>query len=272
MSSPSARRSRSAPTRSTVALRSSTVTARPRPWPTMPATLCVPLRRSRSCPPPTMARRERRRRWRTTSAPTPFGPPNLWALIDDEIGARARAPRRRATGTPARRRCAARPAAHASARRRRRRRAAGRCRSRCWRASPTRRRRRSSSVAASRRDRRRRARRRPRPRRRRARRSRARRGARRRDATIDAARGRRRRPSTAVLSASVPPPVKTISPGSQPSAVGHHVARVVDGTAARRAPWACAPDGLPNALREERHHRLDRLGRIGVVAAWSKYA
>ena len=55
------------------------VAARAAAMPTMPATLWVPLRRSRSWPPPWISGR-RRSPWRTTRAPTPFGPPNLWAL------------------------------------------------------------------------------------------------------------------------------------------------------------------------------------------------
>ena len=47
----------------------------------IPATFCVPLRRSRSWPPPTW-RAASRTPGRTTRAPTPFGPPNLWALTD----------------------------------------------------------------------------------------------------------------------------------------------------------------------------------------------
>ena len=46
--------------------------------PTMPATLWVPERRSRSCPPPSMTGTSLAP-WRTTRAPTPLGPPNLWA-------------------------------------------------------------------------------------------------------------------------------------------------------------------------------------------------
>ena len=47
----------------------------------MPATLWVPLRRSRSCPPPTISASTAAPS-RTASTPTPFGPPNLWALSD----------------------------------------------------------------------------------------------------------------------------------------------------------------------------------------------
>ncbi len=45
---------------------------------TMPATLCVPLRRSRSWPPPCTIG-SKAHPSRTNSTPTPFGPPNLWA-------------------------------------------------------------------------------------------------------------------------------------------------------------------------------------------------
>ncbi len=48
---------------------------------TMPATLWVPLRRSRSWPPPMMSGSSATPS-RTASTPTPFGPPNLWALSD----------------------------------------------------------------------------------------------------------------------------------------------------------------------------------------------
>ena len=48
---------------------------------TMPATLWVPLRRSRSWPPPTISGSIAAPS-RTASTPTPFGPPNLWALSD----------------------------------------------------------------------------------------------------------------------------------------------------------------------------------------------
>ena len=46
---------------------------------TMPATFSVPARRSRSCGPPRRMGRSTAPP-RTTSAPIPFGPPNLWAL------------------------------------------------------------------------------------------------------------------------------------------------------------------------------------------------
>ena len=52
--SPSARRSRSRPTRSTTSARRATVISAAAPMPTMPATFGVPLRRSASCPPPTI--------------------------------------------------------------------------------------------------------------------------------------------------------------------------------------------------------------------------
>jgi hypothetical protein len=48
---------------------------------TIPGTLCVPLRRSRSCPPPT-SNGSMATPLRTTSTPMPLGPPNLCALSD----------------------------------------------------------------------------------------------------------------------------------------------------------------------------------------------
>ena len=55
--------------------------AAPRPSRRCPATLCVPLRRSRSCPPPTSIGANAAPP-RATSTPTPFGPPNLCADSD----------------------------------------------------------------------------------------------------------------------------------------------------------------------------------------------
>ena len=59
--------------------RRAAVTARAAAAATMPATLWVPLRRSRSWPPPRVTGSSGTPS-RTTSTPTPFGPPNLWAL------------------------------------------------------------------------------------------------------------------------------------------------------------------------------------------------
>ena len=57
----------------------------------MPATLCVPLRRSRSWPPPSINGSSDTPS-RIVSTPTPLGPPNLWALSDirSTCGATAR--------------------------------------------------------------------------------------------------------------------------------------------------------------------------------------
>ena len=60
------------------ASRCASVTASAAAVPTMPATLCVPLRRSRSCPPPKRSGSNVVPS-RTTITPTPFGPPNLCA-------------------------------------------------------------------------------------------------------------------------------------------------------------------------------------------------
>jgi len=72
---PVGQRSRRPVTRATVSLRVATVTASAAAVPTAPATLGVPLRRPRSCPPPSILGRTRAPA-RTTSAPLPFGPPN----------------------------------------------------------------------------------------------------------------------------------------------------------------------------------------------------
>jgi len=122
-------------TRATVSLRVATVTASAAAVPTAPATLGVPLRRPRSCPPPSILGRTRAPA-RTTSAPLPFGPPNLCPLIDTNRPARPPR-RRRATGWPGRHRCAERRGATPRPRSGPPRRAAGRCRSRCSRPSPT---------------------------------------------------------------------------------------------------------------------------------------
>ena len=67
---------------------------------------------------------------------------DLVAADRDQVGVARRARRRRARPAPAPRRCGGRRAVPGPARPRRPRRAAGSCRSRCWRASPTRSRRR----------------------------------------------------------------------------------------------------------------------------------
>ena len=66
-------------------------------------------------------------------------------------------------------------------------------------------------------------------------------------------------PRMAGLSASVPPPVNTTSPGGTPSAVGDHVAGLVDRPAGL-AGEAVRAGRVGEALGEERQHRLDRLG------------
>ncbi len=76
-------------------------------------------------------------------------------------------------------------------------------------------------------------------------------------------------PNTAALSASVPPPVNTTSPGRQPIAAAT-TSRA--SSTLRRASRAkrCDPDGLAN--RSERNGSIASTasGRIGVVAAWSR--
>ena len=77
-------------------------------------------------------------------------------------------------------------------------------------------------------------------------------------------------PSTARLSASVPPPVNTTSPGSAPRADAT-TSRAPSSAvlAARAAPWM--PDGF--AKHSERYGAIAATasGRIGVLAAWSRY-
>jgi len=75
---PPTSRSRKACTRATVSVRVATVTRMASAMATIPATLCVPLRRSRSWPPP-IRRGSTDVAPRTKRAPTPFGPPNLCA-------------------------------------------------------------------------------------------------------------------------------------------------------------------------------------------------
>ncbi len=86
---PSSSRSRSLPTRSTAASRSSAVRRAATAREAMPATFWVPLRRPRSWPPPS-DRGERSTPSRTTSTPTPLGPPNLWPLIVTRSATEAR--------------------------------------------------------------------------------------------------------------------------------------------------------------------------------------
>src|SRR5207302_4962839 len=86
---PSARRSRRRATRPTVTSRPATVACIAAAIPAIPATLYVPLRRSRSWPPPWMIGRTETPS-RTTRAPTPLGPPNLWALTATRSASAAR--------------------------------------------------------------------------------------------------------------------------------------------------------------------------------------
>ena len=80
-SSPSRSRSRRAATRGPAVARSAATSRSAVASPTAPATSWVPLRRSRSCPPPYW-RGSRTTRPATASAPTPTGPPTLCALSD----------------------------------------------------------------------------------------------------------------------------------------------------------------------------------------------
>ena len=64
------------------------------PSPARAGTFSSPARRARSWSPPT-SRGGSRRPWRTSRAPTPGGPPNLWALTDSRSAPRSR----KATGT-----------------------------------------------------------------------------------------------------------------------------------------------------------------------------
>ena len=79
--------------------------------PTMPATLWVPLRRSRSCPPPWSSGHGRPCRRGRTRAPDPLRAAELVGADRDQIGRRAARRRRRARAPPARRRCGRRLAA-----------------------------------------------------------------------------------------------------------------------------------------------------------------
>ena len=78
--------------RATSSLRRSSVTRNAVANATMPATFCVPARRPRSCPPPSTSGTSGTSS-RTTRAPTPFGPPNLWPEMATR-SARAAASRR----------------------------------------------------------------------------------------------------------------------------------------------------------------------------------
>ena len=78
---PEARRSRRAATRVARSTRCSATRRAATPKPTMPGTFGVPLRRPRSWPPP-RTRGEKGVPSLTTRAPTPLGPPILWALSE----------------------------------------------------------------------------------------------------------------------------------------------------------------------------------------------
>ena len=75
---PSTNASRNFVTRATSASREESVARNAAAVAIMPATLCVPLRRSRSCPPPTISGSISKPR-RCIVMPIPFGPPNLCA-------------------------------------------------------------------------------------------------------------------------------------------------------------------------------------------------
>ena len=236
--------------------------------PTMPATLWVPLRRSRSWPPPSSSGASGVPS-RTTRAPDALRSAELVGADGDEVGAGDDRGARRARGTPGPRRCA------------RRRRGARRAhqlgdlgqrldradlvvgqhhrderhvggRARRPRAS------RSTTPAAST------ATVRPPTR---CDRDGARRGARRR-CTAPVAGRAAWTPSTARLSASVPPPVNTTSPGRQPRTSA--TTSRASSTAWRAGPGhRVGARGVAEPLAEERQHRLTRLGphrrRRGVV-------
>ena len=71
------------------------------------------------------------------------------------------------------------------------------------------------------------------------------------------------------LSASVPPPVNTIPPGSTPrQAAATSRASSMAARAARAT--ACEPDGLPNRSVSQGSMAAAASGRSGVVAAWSR--
>ena len=83
-------------------------------------------------------------------------------------------------------------------------------------------------------------------------------------------RAERAAPLMARLSASVPPPVKTISAGLAPSAAATcSRASSIAVLAARAA--ACWPDGFPKEPWRKGSIASSASGRSGVVAAWSRY-
>ena len=77
------------------------------------------------------------------------------------------------------------------------------------------------------------------------------------------------RPFTARLSASVPPAVNTTSPGRAPSAAAM-LSRDSSTTLRAARPEACSDDGLPS-MRNRAATASTTSGRTGVVAAWSRY-
>ena len=246
---------------------------------TMPATLWVPLLRSRSWPPPW------RMGWttvpsRTTRAPTPLGPPNLWALIATRsapavssrpssqgtactasVCTRAEGDRWRTTAVTDPMGCTVpislftvitdtRPTSgvHASARA-----------SRSMIPSlPVRTSRNSAPV----------------------RRARARQALRTAWCSMaehtsdvagvgEVATIASHAPATARLSASVPPEVNTTSPGSAPSSRATWSRASSTARRARRdSAWL--PDGFPKLPDRKGSMASTASGRIGVVAAWSK--
>ena len=78
-----------------------------------------------------------------------------------------------------------------------------------------------------------------------------------------------RRPSTARLSASDPPPVKATSPGAQPS-VAATDSRAASSPARAARPAACGSDGLPKCSFRYGSIARQAAGDSGVVAAWSR--
>ena len=77
------------------------------------------------------------------------------------------------------------------------------------------------------------------------------------------------RPLTARLSASVPPLVKTTSPGRQPTTAAT-AARAAESARAASSPRPWLLDGLPNDPDRNGHIASSASRRTGVVAAWSR--
>ncbi len=78
-------------------------------------------------------------------------------------------------------------------------------------------------------------------------------------------------PRTARLSDSVPPEVNTTSPASHPRHCATTSRASSIATWTRRAA-VCEPDGLPKCSVRYGSIAANDSGRIGVVAAWSRYA